>query len=44
MTSSHQSVNPSTGKLLKSFEPLTSAPLEKSLATADSGFQSWKHK
>jgi len=43
MTSSHQSVNPSTGKLLKSFEPLNSAQLEKSLAGAKSGFQSWKH-
>jgi hypothetical protein len=28
MTLSYQSVNPSTGKLLKSFEPLTSAQLE----------------
>jgi succinate-semialdehyde dehydrogenase/glutarate-semialdehyde dehydrogenase len=43
MTSSHQSVNPSTGKLLKSFEPQTSAQLEKPLAAAKSGFQSWKH-
>ncbi|MEO7128534.1 MAG: aldehyde dehydrogenase family protein [Rhodoferax sp.] len=44
MTSSYQSVNPNTGKLLKSFEHLSAAQLEKSLAAADNCFQTWKHK
>jgi succinate-semialdehyde dehydrogenase/glutarate-semialdehyde dehydrogenase len=39
----YQSINPNTGKLLKSFEHLTSAQLEKSLAAAESCFQKWKH-
>ena len=39
----YQSVNPSDGKLLKSFEHLNSAQLEQSLATAESCFQTWKH-
>ena len=39
----YQSLNPSTGKLLKSFEHLSSAQLEKSLATAESCFQKWRH-
>ena len=39
----YQSVNPNDGKLLKSFEHLSSAQLEQSLATAESCFQSWKH-
>ena len=43
MTSSYQSVNPNTGKLVKSFEHLTSAQLEKSLAASEHCFQSWKH-
>jgi hypothetical protein len=43
MTSSHPSVNPHTGKLLERFEHLTSAQLEKSLAAAESCFQTWKH-
>src|SRR5471032_3479197 len=38
----YQSVNPNDGKVLKSFEHLNSAQLEKSLATADSCFQAWK--
>ena len=43
MTSSYQSVNPNTGKLLKSFKQLSPAQLEKSLAAADSCFRTWKH-
>jgi succinate-semialdehyde dehydrogenase/glutarate-semialdehyde dehydrogenase len=39
----YQSINPNTGKLLKSFEHLTAAQLEKSLATAEATFQTWKH-
>ena len=39
----YQSINPNTGKLLKSYEHLTAAQLEKSLATAESTFQKWKH-
>ena len=39
----YQSVNPYDGKILKSFEHLSSAQLEQSLATADSCFQAWKH-
>jgi len=39
----YQSVNPNTGKTVKSFEHLNSAALEKSLATAESCFQTWKH-
>ena len=39
----YQSVNPNDGKLLKSFEHLSSAQLEQSLATAESCFQTWKH-
>ena len=44
MTSTYQSINPNTGKLLKSFEQMTPAQLETSLATAESCFQTWKHK
>jgi len=39
----YQSVNPNTGKLVKSFEHLTSPQLEMKLAAADSCFQTWKH-
>ncbi len=38
----YQSINPNTGKLLKSYEHLTAAQLEKSLATAEATFQTWK--
>gem|GEM_PF-1900826 len=44
MTQSDQSANPNTGELPKCFKQLTSAQLENSLATAESGFQSWKQK
>ncbi len=40
----YQSINPNTGKLLKSFEHLSSGQLEKSLAAADSCFQTWRHE
>jgi succinate-semialdehyde dehydrogenase/glutarate-semialdehyde dehydrogenase len=40
----YQSINPNTGKLLKSFEQLTEAQLEKSLAAADNCFRTWWHK
>ncbi|OOG58707.1 NAD-dependent succinate-semialdehyde dehydrogenase [Polaromonas sp. C04] len=39
----YQSINPNDGKLLKSFEHLSSAQLEKALANAESCFQTWKH-
>jgi succinate-semialdehyde dehydrogenase/glutarate-semialdehyde dehydrogenase len=38
----YQSINPNTGKLLKSYEHLTAAQLEKALATAEATFQKWK--
>ncbi len=44
ITMAYQSVNPNTGKVLKSFEPLSDAQLETSLAAAESCFQTWKHK
>ena len=40
----YQSINPNDGKLLKSFEHLTPAQLEKSLAGAQLCYQTWKHK
>lgn len=43
MTTSYQSINPNTGKLLKSYEHLSAAQLEKSLAAAESCFQTWRH-
>ncbi|MEB0060231.1 NAD-dependent succinate-semialdehyde dehydrogenase [Variovorax sp. LG9.2] len=39
----YQSVNPNTGKLLKSYEHLTSVQLEKSLSAAQGCFETWKH-
>ncbi|MEP7241388.1 MAG: aldehyde dehydrogenase family protein, partial [Devosia sp.] len=41
---SYQSVNPSTGKLLKTFDELTDKQLELKIATAEACFESWKHK
>lgn len=38
----YQSVNPNDGKVLKSFEHMSNAQLEKSLADAESCFQTWK--
>jgi len=40
---SYQSTNPNNGKTLKTFEHLSKSQLEKSLATAESCFQAWKH-
>jgi len=40
----YQSINPTDGKLLKSFEVLSNDQLEKALAAAESCFQTWKHK
>lgn len=39
----YRSVDPNTGKVLKSFEHFSAAQLEQSLATADAAFQTWKH-
>ena len=39
----YQSVDSNTGKLLKSFEQLTTAKLEKTLAAAKTCFQTWRH-
>ena len=39
----YESINPNTGKRLKSFEYLTAAQLEKALAAADKCFQTWRH-
>jgi succinate-semialdehyde dehydrogenase/glutarate-semialdehyde dehydrogenase len=40
----YQSINPNDGKLLKSFEYMTPAQLEKALAGAQHCYESWKHK
>ena len=40
----HQSINPNDGKLLKSFEHLTPAQLEQSLAGAQHCYKIWKHR
>ena len=40
----YQSINPNDGKLLKSFEQLTAAQLEKSLAGAQRCYETWKHR
>lgn len=40
----YQSINPNTGKLLKSFEHMSNGQLDQALAAADSCFQTWKHK
>ena len=40
----YQSINPYDGKLLKSFEHLTPAQLEKCLAGAQHCYQTWKHR
>ena len=39
----YQSINPSDGTLVKNFEPLDNAQLDRSLATAEACFQAWKH-
>ena len=40
---SYQSVNPNTGKQVKSFEHMSTAQLQHALATAQTCFQSWKN-
>jgi len=40
----YQSINPFTGKVLKTFEHLSNVQLEKSLAAAQACFETWKHK
>jgi succinate-semialdehyde dehydrogenase/glutarate-semialdehyde dehydrogenase len=40
----YQSVNPANGKLLKKFEELTDKELETRLATAETCFNTWRHK
>ena len=40
----YQSVNPNTGKMLKSFEHLSPKQLETSIATAAEAFQLWMHQ
>src|ERR1700735_578386 len=43
-TSEYQSTNPATGKILKKFESLTDAELERKIATAAKCFETWRHK
>ncbi len=38
----YQSVNPSNGKTLKTFEQLTDKQLEAALTTAESCFETWR--
>ena len=40
----YQSLNPATGKLLKTFDELTAAQLEAKLTAAETCFTSWKRK
>lgn len=40
---SYQSINPATGKVLKTFKELTEPQLEKALKTAAACFESWRH-
>jgi acyl-CoA reductase-like NAD-dependent aldehyde dehydrogenase len=40
----YQSINPNDGKLLKSFEYMAPAQLEKALAGAQHCYQTWKHR
>ncbi|MFP6850034.1 MAG: NAD-dependent succinate-semialdehyde dehydrogenase [Pseudomonas sp.] len=39
----YQSVDPTTGKLLKRFDSISDEQLEHTLASADECFQSWRH-
>jgi succinate-semialdehyde dehydrogenase/glutarate-semialdehyde dehydrogenase len=39
----YQSINPATGKVLKTFKELTNAQLEKALKTAASCFDKWRY-
>ncbi len=40
---SYQSVNPCTGKILKTFKECSDRQLESALKTAASGFETWRH-
>jgi succinate-semialdehyde dehydrogenase/glutarate-semialdehyde dehydrogenase len=40
----YQSVNPNNGEVLKSFEHMSPAQLEKALVASEKCFQTWKHK
>jgi succinate-semialdehyde dehydrogenase/glutarate-semialdehyde dehydrogenase len=40
----YQSVNPNTGQVIESFEHMSPDQLENALATAQTCFQTWKHK
>jgi len=40
----YQSINPNDGKVLKTFEHMSSAQLENAVASAQTCFESWKHK
>jgi succinate-semialdehyde dehydrogenase/glutarate-semialdehyde dehydrogenase len=44
LSMTYKSVNPNNGKLLQSFEYMSSDELEKSLAAAETCFQTWKQK
>ena len=39
----YQSIDPNTGRVLQSFEHLSAAQLEASLAAAETCFRTWKH-
>ena len=38
----YQSINPATGKVLRTFKELTGPQLEKALKTAATCFESWR--
>ena len=40
----YQSLNPATGKLIKTFKEMTSTELEAKLAAAAACFAAWRHK
>ena len=40
----YRSINPATGKLLKTFETLTDKQLETKIAAAEKCFETWRHK
>jgi succinate-semialdehyde dehydrogenase/glutarate-semialdehyde dehydrogenase len=41
---SYQSLNPATGKLVKSFDEISDAEFEKKIATAAACYEVWRHK
>jgi len=40
----YQSVNPYDGKIVKTFDEMTDAQLEKAIATAAAAYETWRHK